>query len=124
MPATLRTGLLASTQQAVEKAFKVAIVLAEAELPHAHDLDLLIEQAAARAPLPGELAGVDWLTPWAVAMRYDEPTTALDRAAAVAAAESACRWGAALLDESARDACNLRPQKDRRPTENRIAKPI
>jgi HEPN domain-containing protein len=91
-------------QQAVEKALKVAIVLAEIELPRSHDLEMLAEQAAVRASLPNELAGVDWLTPWAVALRYDEPTTALDRAAAVAAAESACRWAKALLDESARDA--------------------
>jgi hypothetical protein len=40
---------------------------------------------------------VDWLTPWAVALRYDEPT-ALDRAAALALAESACSWAKALLD--------------------------
>jgi hypothetical protein len=52
------------------------------------------------APLPDELVGVDWLTPWVVALRYDEPTTALDRAAA----ESACRWAKVLLDESAQDA--------------------
>lgn len=91
-------------QQAVEKALKVAIVLAEVELPRSHDLEMLAEQAASRAPLPDELAGVDWLTPWAVALRYDEPTTALDRAAAVAVAESACRWARALLDGSVRDA--------------------
>jgi HEPN domain-containing protein len=91
-------------QQAVEKALKTAIVLTEAELPRTHDLERLSEQAAERAPLPDELAGVDWLTPWAVALRYDEPATALDRAAAVAAAESACRWAKALLDETARDA--------------------
>lgn len=90
-------------QQAVEKALKMALVLAEIELPRSHDLEMLAEQTAVRAPLPDELAGVDWLTPWAVALRYDEPTTALDRAAAVAAAESACRWAKALLDESARD---------------------
>lgn len=90
-------------QQAVEKALKTAIVLTEAELPRTHDLERLSEQAAACALLPDELAGVDWLTPWAVALRYDEPTTALDRAAAVAAAESACRWATALLDERAPD---------------------
>lgn len=91
-------------QQAVEKALKTAIVLTEAELPRTHDLERLSGQAAACAPLPDELAGVDWLTPWAVALRYDEPTTALDRAAAVAAAESACRWAKTLLDEAALDA--------------------
>jgi HEPN domain-containing protein len=102
---TLPMALSASMRsRPVEKAFKVAIVLAEIELPRSHDLEMLAEQAAARAPLPDELAGVDWLTPWAVALRYDEPTTPLDRAAAVAAAESACRWAKALLDESARDA--------------------
>ncbi len=62
-------------QQAVEKALKAAIVLAEAELPRTHDLEQLREQVeAAGAQLPSELAGVDWLTPWAVALRYDEPT--------------------------------------------------
>jgi HEPN domain-containing protein len=85
-------------QQAVEKALKVAIVLAEAELPRNHDLEQLREQVEATgAHLPSELAGVDWLTPWAVALRYDEPT-ALDRTAALALAESACSWAKALLD--------------------------
>lgn len=90
-------------QQAVEKALKAAIVLAELELPRSHDLEMLAEQAAARAPLPDELAGVDWLTPWAVALRYDEPATALDRAAAVTVADSACRWAKALLNDGAPD---------------------
>ena len=86
-------------QQAVEKALKVAIVLAEVELPRTHDLEQLREQVekATGAQLPSELAGVDWLTPWAVALRYDEPT-ALDRAAALALAESACGWAKALRD--------------------------
>ncbi len=85
-------------QQAVEKALKTAIVLAEVELPRTHDLEQLREQVETTgAQLPSELAGVDWLTPWAVALRYDEPTT-LDRAAALALAESACSWARALLD--------------------------
>jgi HEPN domain-containing protein len=85
-------------QQAVEKALKVAIVLAEVELPRTHDLEQIKEQVEATgAQLPSELAGVDWLTPWAVALRYDEPT-ALDRAAAFALAESACSWARTLLD--------------------------
>jgi HEPN domain-containing protein len=87
-------------QQAVEKALKAAVVLAEIELPRSHDLEMLAEQAAARAPLPDELAGVDWLTPWAVALRYDEPAEALDRDAAVAAADSACRWARSLLADA------------------------
>lgn len=87
-------------QQAVEKALKAAIVLAEDELPRSHDLEMLAEQAACRAPLPEELAGVKWLTPWGVAMRYDEPTDALDRDAAVAAAASACQWAKTLIGRS------------------------
>jgi HEPN domain-containing protein len=84
-------------QQAVEKALKVAIVLAEIELPRTHDLEQLREQVEATgAQLPSELAGVDWLTPWAVALRYDEPT-ALDRAGALASAESACSWARTLF---------------------------
>jgi hypothetical protein len=31
-------------QQAVEKALKVALVLADSELPHTHDLELLVDQ--------------------------------------------------------------------------------
>ncbi len=34
-------------QQAVEKALKVTLVLADSELPHTHDLELLVEQANA-----------------------------------------------------------------------------
>jgi HEPN domain-containing protein len=85
-------------QQAVEKALKVAIILAEVELPRTHDLELLTEQIEATGTqFPAELVDVDWLTPWAVALRYDEPT-ALDRAAALALAESACSWARTLLN--------------------------
>jgi HEPN domain-containing protein len=47
-------------QRAVEKTLEVAIVLAELELPRSRDLEMLAEQAAACAPLPEALAGVDW----------------------------------------------------------------
>lgn len=84
-------------QQAVEKALKVVIILAEVELSRTHDLEVLTEQIESTGTqLPAELAGVDWLTPWAVALRYDEPT-ALDRAAALKLAESACSWARTLL---------------------------
>jgi hypothetical protein len=42
-----------------------------------------------------------WLTPWAAELRYDEPI-AFDRAAALAAAESASRWAASLLTDAKR----------------------
>ncbi len=87
-------------QQAVEKALKVALVLADVELPRTHDLALLVEQVgAAGTKVPDELASLEWLTPWAAALRYDEPI-ALDRTAALAVAESASSWATALLDAS------------------------
>jgi HEPN domain-containing protein len=85
-------------QQAVEMALKVALVLAEVELPRTHDLEQLVEQVqTSTTEVPNEFAGIEWLTPWAAELRYDEPTTPLDRSAALATAESATDWAAALL---------------------------
>lgn len=93
-------------QQAVEKALKVALVLVDSELPHTHDLELLVEQVkGAGTKVPDELSGTEWLTPWAAELRYDEPI-ALDRTAALAAAESASGWAASLLADA------KRPQPD------------
>ncbi len=87
-------------QQAVEKALKVALVLAEVELPRTHDLEQLVEQVQTSATeVPNEFAGIGWLTPWAAELRYDEPTTSLDRSVALAAAVSATDWAAALLGD-------------------------
>jgi HEPN domain-containing protein len=84
-------------QQCVEKALKVALVLADVELSRTHDLESLVEQVEeAGIKVPEELADVDWLTPWAAELRYDEPT-AVDRAAALAVAESGARWSGSLL---------------------------
>jgi len=88
-------------QQAVEKALKVALVLADSELPRTHDLELLVEQVeGARTKVPGELSSTEWLTPWAAEFRYDVPVP-LDRAAAVAVAETAIAWAESLLADSA-----------------------
>jgi hypothetical protein len=87
-------------QQAVEKALKVALVLADSELPHTHDLELLVEQVKGTGTtVPDELSDTEWLTPWAAELRYDEPI-ALDRTAALAAAESASGWTASLLADA------------------------
>jgi hypothetical protein len=89
-------------QQAVEKALKVALVLADAELPHTHDLEWLVERVReAGTKVPDELSGTEWLTPWASELRYDEPI-ALDRTAALIAAESASGWAASLLVDTKR----------------------
>jgi HEPN domain-containing protein len=84
-------------QQSVEKALKVALVLAGVELPYSHDLELLVDLVkGSGTELPADLTSPEWLTPWAVDLRYGEPT-ALDRAAALAVAESAVSWAASRL---------------------------
>jgi len=88
-------------QQAVEKALKIALVLADSELPRTHDLELLVEQVEGEGTgVPGKLSSAEWLTPWAAEFRYDVPVP-LDRAAAVAAAETAIAWAESLLVDSA-----------------------
>ena len=75
-------------------------MLADSELPRTHDLELLAEQVeGAGTKVPDELTSADWLMPWAAELRYDEPI-ALDRAAALVAAESAVGWAESLLAES------------------------
>jgi HEPN domain-containing protein len=97
-------------QQAVEKALKVALVLADSELPRTHDLELLVDQVeGAGTKVPDELSRTEWLTPWATELRYDEPI-ALDRAAALAAAENAVGWAVLLLEDAA---AGVSPDKTR-----------
>jgi HEPN domain-containing protein len=64
-------------QQVVEKVLKAAIVLAEIKLPHTHDLDLLIEQAAARMPLPTSSPALEWTS--AALLREREESAAGSR---------------------------------------------
>lgn len=92
-------------QQAVEKAIKAVLVLADADLPLTHDLKFLGRQVRETGiEPPQDILDTAWLTPWAAELRYDEPI-ALDRAAALAAAESASGWATSLLA----DAKRLRP---------------
>lgn len=87
-------------QQAAEKALKVVLVLQGADLPLSHDLKFLVRQVReSGVEPPGELSDAQWLTPWAAELRYDEPI-ALDRAAALAVAESAVSWADSLLAEA------------------------
>jgi HEPN domain-containing protein len=54
-------------QQSVEKALKVALVLAGVELPYSHDLELLVDLVQGSGiELPADLTSPEWLTPWAV----------------------------------------------------------
>jgi hypothetical protein len=92
----------------------VALVLADSELPHTHDLELLVEQVkGARTRVPDELSDTEWLTPWAAELRYDEPI-ALDRTAALTAAESASGWAASLLADAKRSQTDPDPGRKSR----------
>lgn len=69
-------------QQAVEKALKVALVLANVDLPRSHDLRELVDIAADNdIAVPGSIEQAHWLTPWAAQLRY-EMLELLDRDAA------------------------------------------
>lgn len=84
-------------QQAVEKALKVALVLADIDFPRSHDLRELVDIATDNAiTVPGSIEEARWLTPWAAQLRYEmlEP---LDRDAACLTASDAVAWATALL---------------------------
>ena len=84
-------------QQAVEKAVKVALVVADIDFPRSHDLRELTDIAAdSGIAVPETVREARWLTPWAAQLRYDmvEP---LDRDAALAVAAEAVEWASGLL---------------------------
>jgi HEPN domain-containing protein len=84
-------------QQAVEKALKVALVLADIDFPRSHDLRELVDIAADNdVAVPDSIEKARWLTPWAAQLRYEmlEP---LDRDAAFSTASDAVVWATALL---------------------------
>lgn len=84
-------------QQAVEKALKVALVLADIDFPRSHDLRELGDIAEDNSvEVPDTVRDARWLTPWAAQLRYEmlEP---LDRDAALAIATAAVEWAKELL---------------------------
>lgn len=79
---------------------KVALVLADADLPLTDDLRFLVRQVReAGTEPPQDISDAAWLTPWAAELRYDE-AIALDRTAALAAADSASGWATTLLADA------------------------
>lgn len=77
-------------QQAVEKAFKAVVAVRSLEIPRSHDIGLLLRLLdPGEGELPKEIGEADWLNPWAVTMRYDEPGTEFDRSRAVQVARRA-----------------------------------
>jgi HEPN domain-containing protein len=84
-------------QQAVEKALKVTLVLADIDFPHSHDLRELADIAIDNSlKVPDLIREVRWLTPWAAQLRYEmlEP---LDRDAALSIAAEAVEWASNQL---------------------------
>ena len=71
------------------------------EFPFIHDIGGLTKLCrVAGAPLPGEMDGVDQLTPYAAGLRYDDDTVhAVERETASRWATSAVRWARGLVEE-------------------------
>jgi HEPN domain-containing protein len=80
-------------QQAVEKSIKAVLSARQIEYPYVHDIDGLIELAQSNGiEVPIELSDADYLTPFAVRLRYGAaPTADLD-------CDQALRWAAAAVD--------------------------
>jgi HEPN domain-containing protein len=85
-------------QQAVEKAFKSVLAAHETEIPHTHDLEALVKLLASiGVSLQPVLVESDWLTPWGVAFRYDDPIVPLDTDKGLEAADAAIGLAARTL---------------------------
>lgn len=82
------------SQQAVEKAMKVVLMLEGIDFPKTHDLEYLIVLAEKHSvTMEPDVKSASWLTPWAAEFRYDDaPIEALDRARATAVANVAVSW--------------------------------
>jgi HEPN domain-containing protein len=85
-------------QQACEKSLKAVLAVSGVDIPLSHNLPYLIElvEPAVRG-VPDPVAGVGWLNPWAVTMRYQVPAASLDREAAVAGAAATVEWAATIV---------------------------
>jgi HEPN domain-containing protein len=89
-------------QQAVEKSLKAVLAARGVEFAHRHDLRVLIGQCEnADVLLPGELADVDLLSPYAAELRYDDNTVhAVERETASRWATAAVQWARGLVEDS------------------------
>jgi HEPN domain-containing protein len=85
-------------QQTVEKSIKAVLALKGIDIPRTHDLVLLARLASKEDDrTPRELDEAQSLSPWAVAMRYDEMEARLDRDAAIRMAAASLSWADALV---------------------------
>ena len=94
------------TQQAVEKAVKVALTLEGIDFPKTHDLEFLVTLAGKHSiALEPEVESASWLTPWAAEFRYDDaPIEMLDRKRAIGVANAAVSWCQELIPDPAEPA--------------------
>jgi HEPN domain-containing protein len=77
-------------QQTVEKAMKSILAAGEIEIPYTHDLGELSELLTENdISIPPSLRKLDWLTPWGVTFRYDDPSISFDTDAGLTAATAA-----------------------------------
>jgi HEPN domain-containing protein len=92
-------------QQTVEKALKSILAAREIEIPHTHNLGELTKLLVAETDIamPAALNDVDWLTPWGVTFRYDDPSISLDTDAGLAAATAAIGLAEEVLEEDRED---------------------
>ena len=89
-------------QQAVEKAMKAVLASADVATPRTHDLAFLIELLGEQPiAMPAPLTESDWLSPWAVATRYDDVDEPLDDSAALELAQTAIDWAADQIARAA-----------------------
>lgn len=80
-------------QQAIEKAIKSSLATHVVEVPRTHDLSYLVERATGLGiPVPLGLDEAEHLTSWAVAMRYEDIVSGLDRDAVLAIAGTVVAW--------------------------------
>ena len=79
---------------------KSVLAASEIEIPHTHDLEELVElHATEEVPLRPALVEVDWLTPWGVTFRYDDPSVPLDTDKGLEAATAAIGLAEEILGE-------------------------
>jgi HEPN domain-containing protein len=92
-----------NTQQAVEKALKVALTLEGIDFPKTHDIEFLLMLANKHSiAMEPELESASWLTPWAAEFRYDDaPIETLDRKRAITVANAAVNWCQGLIADLA-----------------------
>lgn len=94
-------GIGFHAQQAAEKALKAVLAFRGIEFPFTHDLAGFLRLCLKNdIEVPKELGGVDYLSPFAVTVRYGaSPSTALDRDKALAWAAAAVAWARSVVEQ-------------------------